>query len=404
MLIANSQSSSPEIELLLSCSRTQITPSQIERIQYLVKQSLDWDYLLAIASEQGVLPLLYSQLITLCFDALPQEVKAQLQERFSGNLQHNLWLTGELLKLVDIFTNHGIPVLAFKGPTLTQRAYNNLGLRQFIDLDILVPEAQVAHSTQLLMSQGYQPQFPLTIAQQATYTRLRHEHFFWHKEKQTSVDLHWYILPRYYSFSPNPELLWARSDRLKLANQSVTILSDETLLLFLCAHGAKHNWSRLCWICDVAQLLHTSSELDWGKVQHLAEQLGTRRMLFLGLYLAHHLLDAILPEELWRSLAAERTIPLLAQRVQNRLFQPQPAPSRLLLDVSIYLKTMESWRDRMWYWIDTILTPTPLEWQIIVLPRLLFPFYYPIRVIRLVLKFLKNITTKSKTISRDSNQ
>ena len=404
MPIANSQSLSPEIELLLSCSRTQVTASQIERIQNLVQQSLEWDYILTIASEQGVLPLLYSQLITLCPDALPQEVKAKLQEKFSANLQHNLWLTGELLKLVKLFTNHGIPILAFKGPILTQRAYNNLGLRQFIDLDILVPEAQVAHSTKLLINQGYQPQFTLTVAQQAIYTRLRHEHCFWHQEKQTSVDLHWYILPRHYSFSPNSELLWERSDRLKLANHSVTILSDEILLPFLCAHGAKHNWSRLCWICDVAQLLHISPELDWEKVQHLAEQLGTRRMLFLGIYLAHHLLDATLPEELWRSLTADKTILSLAQQVQSRLFQPQLTSSSLFPDASIYLKTMESWRDKMWYWIDTILTPTPLEWQIIVLPRLLFPFYYPIRVIRLVLKFLKNITTKSKTISKDSNQ
>ncbi len=402
MPIANSQSLSPEIELLLFCSQTQITPGQIERIQNLVQQPLDWDYILALAFEQGVLPLLYSQLITLCADALPQEVKVQLQEKFSVNLHHNMVLTGELLKLVELFTNHGIPVLAFKGPTLTQRAYNNLGLRQFIDLDILVPEAQVANSTQLLIDQGYQPQFTLTVAQQAIYTKLRHEHLFWHQEKQTSVDLHWYILPRHYSFSPSSELVWARSDRLKLANQSVTILSDESLLLFLCVHGAKHNWSCLSWICDVAQLLHTTPELDWDKVQHLAEQLGSRRMLFLGLYLAHDLLNANLSEELWRSLAADETIPALAQQVHQRLFQSQLTPSSPFPDASIYLKTMESWRDRMWYWIDTIFTPTPLEWQIIVLPKVLFPFYYPIRVIRLLLKFLKNLTAKAKTITRDT--
>jgi hypothetical protein len=47
---------------------------------------------------------------------------------------------------------------------------------------------------------------------------------------------------------------------------------------------------------------------------------------------------------------------------------------------------MESLTDRAFYWFDTILRPTPLEWALLSLPDSLYPLYYPIRVGRLVYK------------------
>ena len=52
----------------------------------------------------------------------------------------NLYLTQEMLKLLSAFRKKGIPAIPYKGPVLAQAVYGNVGLRQFGDLDITVPE------------------------------------------------------------------------------------------------------------------------------------------------------------------------------------------------------------------------------------------------------------------------
>jgi Uncharacterised nucleotidyltransferase len=387
-----------EIELLIACSRTQITPIQQERIQILVRDRLDWDYLIWKATEHNILPLLDRQLQNIDVSEIPPTVLAEMRDNFTDNFQNNLRLTVELLKLSRLFADRSIPMMSFKGAILAQLAYGNLGLRQFLDIDILVPEADVVRTSQLLLDLGYEPQFALTEKQQTVYTGLRSEHCFWHEAKQICVDLHWSILPKHYSFTPVADLLWSKIEPFDFAEQSVSTLCPEHLFLFLCAHGAKHNWSKLAWIVDLAELLKLDRSLDWEEMQNLAGQFGTQRMLLLGLYLAHQLLGASLPESILAQFVLDPTLPTLTAQIQENLFQSatiniDPTTDATILDRerdAIYRTTMGSSRDRIWYWIDIILTPTPLEWEIVALPQWLFPVYYLIRSIRLAIKYAGN--------------
>ena len=72
-------------------------------------------------------------------------------------------------------------------------------------------------------------------------------------------------------------------------------------------------------------------------------------------------------------------------KLEIAVYTELPIPPSLDRD-AIDRMTMASIGDRSWYWIDTMLTPTPLEWEIINLPQWLFPLYYWIRLIRLILK------------------
>jgi Uncharacterised nucleotidyltransferase len=381
-----------EAELLLCCSHTQIDAARQKRLQALVRQPLDWDYIIERATHHNILPLLDRQLHHIDDLTIPSQIRTQLRTNFERNFQNNLRLTLELVKLSRSFTDRSIPMLAFKGPVLAQQVYGNLGLRQFVDLDILVPETDVIRTSHLLIESGYVPQFKLTDEQQITYTGLRSEQWFWHEEKQLCIDLHWSILPKYYSFTPTPELVWAKIDRFNFAEDTIATLSPEHLLLFLCAHGAKHNWSRLYWICDLAELLRTNNDLDWQSVKDTAGKFGTYDMLLLGLYLARHLLDAELPASMSSAIGLDPTLPLLADRIRANLFSDElidpsaPNSSNAKKSDAIYRQTMGTIRDRVWYWIDLILTPTPLEWEIVTLPRSLSPLYYIVRAFRLVIK------------------
>jgi hypothetical protein len=381
-----------EIEVLLCCGRLHLTPDQVNQLQDWVEGSvdcpLDWPTILRLAAQHSLMPLLYRHLSKHCGQAIPTAVLTQCKDRYDKNFQANLRLTSELLKLAQDFAHQNIPVLCYKGPVLAQMAYGNLALREFTDLDLLIHEADVLRATRLLEQQGFSPHYALSDTQVCTYAKTYNEHAFWHEAKQFCADLHWSILPRYSSFSPNSSFLWPAREQFIFASQTVETLSREHLLLFLCAHGAKHNWSHLCWICDLDALLQASPTLDWQKVQTDMGHLGTPRMLYLGLYLTHHLLGTSLPTDILNAIQADTIIPALAIQVQQQLFSPSLTALRLQQDRLIYLKTFQSWKDILWFWVSIILIPTPLEWQIIALPRTLGWLYYPIRILRLLLRRL----------------
>jgi len=306
-------------------------------------------------------------------------------------------LTGELLNLLTLFETHQIPAIAFKGPVLAASVYGSLAFRQFLDLDILIHKQQVAKARELLVSQGYRPQFELNDSQEAAFVRTYSAQSFLRDDGKVVVDLHWTMTSRDFSFALDPERLWEHPEGISLGGKEVLTLSQENLLLFLCVHGGKHGWERLAWICDVAELIRSRKGMYWKKVVNQAGALKGERMLFLGLYLASDLLGAPLPEEIRARVSSDPAVKSLATQVSERLFR------------EILPGVLENWcfqvriRDRLWdgcrYCLGLLMTPTGLELTLIPLPAVLFPLYYVLRPMRLVLKHgRKMIGAKSKVL------
>ncbi|MGH9891867.1 MAG: nucleotidyltransferase domain-containing protein [bacterium] len=146
----------PEIELLICCARTHIDPGTSDKIRTLVAKDIDWAYLIRKAWRQGTTPLLYLGLGSTLPRAVPENVLDTLRSSFHANAARNLFLAGELIRLVDLFDSHRIPAIAYKGPALAVSVYQNLALRQFSDLDILVHPWDFYFSAQdLLIAHGW---------------------------------------------------------------------------------------------------------------------------------------------------------------------------------------------------------------------------------------------------------
>src|SRR4029453_7722423 len=89
----------PEIALLLYCARTRVDSEHVEQIRTLLREDINWQYLMQAAQAQGVTPLLYRSLQTNCREAVPQTFLSQLRRHFHANALHNLFLASELLKI-----------------------------------------------------------------------------------------------------------------------------------------------------------------------------------------------------------------------------------------------------------------------------------------------------------------
>jgi len=337
----------------------------------------------------GVMPLLYRTLNTTCPEAVPQAAMHQLRGYFYTNALRNLFLTQELLKLLNQFEAHRIPAIPFKGPVTAESVYGDLSLRQFCDLDILVRRQDVARAKELLLSQGYRPRFRLTPRQEAAHVQSQPHYSVERGDGRILLEIHWRISSSHFSSPLDFERLWERRQEISLDGKEVPTLCPEDLLLILCVHGTKHLWERFGWICDVAKLISAHKGMKWGRAMKEGGALGSERMLFLGLFLASDLLGAALPEEVLQTVRADRVVRSLAAHVREQLFRGGVAPIGVFERVLFHLKTKNRLSDRICYCLRFarhVMTPTVSEWQRLPLPDSLFPIYYLLRPMRLVAK------------------
>ncbi len=158
----------------------------------------------------------------------------------------------------------------------------------------------------------------------------------------------------------------------------------QDLLLFLCAHGAKHAWNRLKWITDIAELLRVSPDLDWRALMGNVDAWGAERLLLLGDRLAHDLLSAQLPDEMLARIADEPVLEPLAALVAERLWKSLERSPGILENASFHLKMRTRWQDKLRYCLQNTMVPTVGEWKLIPLPEHLSFLYYPMRPLRLI--------------------
>ena len=377
------ESQRPEVQLLLCCARTFINAATAETIENLCYSDLDWTWLLSLAAENDVIGLLYQSLQDTCLDVVPAPVIDQLRRDFQTCTLNTLFFTQELLKLLQLFEAHQIPVLPYKGPALASALYGNLSLRSFCDLDLLIHPQDLIRVKPLLVAEGYDT-LAVDDAQEAANVWSDSERDFVRQDGKVVLDLHWRITPRFFPFELPIEELWERCQPLSLLSTTVSTLAPEDLLLALCVHGAKECWSKLKWICDLAELIRTYPNLDWDQVFKRAKRLHSQRMLLLGVELARQLLGTRIPETVLAAIQRERILPALMQQVCSYLFGSQPGRSRQISPTLFRLYVRDRLADQVQYFVFRLFVPNVRDRRLIVLPKPLTFFYYLLRPLRLL--------------------
>jgi len=406
-----------EDQLLLYCARTRIDPEMACRIMTLLREEIDWTYLIETAHSHGLLPLLYRSLNRVS----PEVVPRALKEYCLSLAGRNLLMANELIKVVDLLGAHDISVIPFKGPTLAALAYGDISLRPFCDIDILVREKDAVKSKNLLLSYGYRWPDNQPADEPSSYLRSYTQYNYGLVSSYGGIliELHWKLTQKYFSVPFNCEDLWERLHRISVCGKMMPCASPEDLMLVLCVHGAKHIWERLEWICDVAELLNSHQEMDWEWIKERAIQLRSERMVFLGLYLANDLLGAHLPSMALQFIKTDRKIESLASQVYRRLFfrapnrfgffeKPLTEEGILIKDVCFQAGARDRWQDRLKYLsgiAQLALTPTGKDYKLLSLPVILSCLYYLIRPLRLIWESsLVPLRQLNKTLKLRSNQ
>jgi hypothetical protein len=373
-----------EDHLLLCCARTVVAPPVIARLRELAAQDADWEYLFLLARRHAVVPLLYLQLHQHASDLVPEDQLHKLKQHYLENSARNTLLTAELCRLIGLFAESGIEAIPYKGPVLSLFAYGDLALRRFVDLDVIVKKSDVLKAREILLAEGYEPTKSLSLSQQELLLRTQHNMQFARDNRQQIIELHWEVAPHLFVSSVSAEELWQDLITIHINGTKLKALSADDLLFSLCVHGSRHLWERLSWICDVAELIRRHS-FNWSTLLERATTADCERMFLLGLYLAHELLEAPLPEKVERKCASDEQLKALAGSVIEHLFNGTthvPATSREIFNYNIRVRKTLGARAR---YVAHMFRPTDSDLSSRSLPSGMNFVYYltrPFRVLR----------------------
>jgi len=271
------------------------------------------DETVELALRHGIAPLLHRALQSGgALAALPDEVRARLEEARRATALDNLRNYGEFRRIARALREQGISVIALKGLHLADLVYRDISLRPMSDLDILVPRSQAEHAIATLQRM----EFDLKGGIPSGYDTV-----LIHRRLGIMVEVHWSLAQPTEPYAPPIADIWRMAVPAKLGDADTQVMSLEFLLLYVCAHLAYHHLFALDLraLCDIAQIAHARPALDWSVVVEQGRQHGWARGVAAALRLASEHAGADVPGEVLTALGADQLDPQLMQDALEQL-------------------------------------------------------------------------------------
>jgi hypothetical protein len=234
----------------------------------------------------------------------------------------------------------------------------------------------------LLEEAGFKTDLHLTAREEQAYLAAGYEFTFHSANNPNVLELQWQILPRFWTVDFDTKDLFVRSQGVQIGERSIPTLGNEDLVLVLCAHAAKHAWSKLSWIRDVAELSQARN-LDWDQVIDGAGRLGLRRIVAITFGLATRAFTTPVPPAVQRLIETDSLIIRIADQTFSNLEAGVEPDLESLSYFQFMAQLRERRMDRWRSWGRLAATPGVSEWSLVRLPRFLFPLYRGVRIARL---------------------
>ena len=363
----------PEDQLCLLLCRAEPSPVERKHTLELLAYPLSWHAVLERAKIHGITPLLYRNLHTLDFRGVPEPVRAKLADAFGTNSIRNALLAQELVRVLSLLDEAGVPVMPLKGVALAESLYGDPALRVCADIDILVPTRYATHAFRLILSSGYEAPFthPSLVDLLARYGKdcglVRQD-----RTCVYPLQLHCGTIWGGPLEQGLLEEIWSEASRKPFRGVAAFALSEDWEFLYLAVHAARHGLFPLKWLVDLDRLC-SRGKVDWEKVKEKARRLGWEKAVQSSLSACASLLDT-------------RVQPLFCgtnSRLPARLHTAGPSALQIPREALFVARLLRSRSRRFRFLAIRLLVPTAADCQFLPLPSSLFFLYYPLRPFRL---------------------
>ena len=305
-------------------------------------------------------------------------------------VKQNMLMTSELIKVMKLLEKNKIEAISFKGPVLSQMVYGDITLRQYVDLDILVHEKDLGRAAFLLEEIDY-------TFDKILLTKILENKSIFHdislsKNGFVTVELHWRFFSNEFNTGLEDIDLKDGLYEITISKQKLKTFKNEILILYLCIHGAKHNWERIEWLIDISRYIK-NYEIDWAFLLNISNNTKTTKILFSTLYLCSSILNLELPIDISEKIKEEK-IQKLSKDFESLFLKRFKDSLTKKVDTKniskIQFDLLEGYRAKSLFLLS-LLKPSEIEYQTITLSKNLKFLYYVIRPFNIIKRWSKKL-------------
>lgn len=369
----NSQPASKEsmdyLALFMTDKAAATEPLSEEEISMLLKQ----------ARWHRVHTIIYPKLLNSSHGTPPQ---AQIKQSFQKQKLKALAHTKSMFAITKALSEKKVGHLWLKGPVLSQRLYNDPCFRSSRDIDVLINHKDLYKADEVLSSIGFKRQRFASLTSPENRSQLIQfflkDIAYVHSESNVTVELHW-------RWEVNPYMLELPVQQALDNKTSITIQKTELPVLnpidefiYLCMHGTKSSWARMCWLHDIYQYIQRN-ELDWDSVAKQANVYHAKSFICIAITLVELVFKHPIPLAL-KNMQSSKSNIRYATKLAVKAMQENQYPTSLQLRIlSFRLKPSIAYKVNMFYRYllsidDAMLLPSKRQtfWLFFMIGPLLF--------------------------------
>jgi hypothetical protein len=300
----------PEEKLILLSADICPDKAGLISLDNCLKQINDWDQACKLLIDRATAPLFLNLLPKLNNASLvPDSIKEKLERASLKIRARNMILTAHFAQIISRFTEAQIPVIALKGVFLSEWLYGTPGLRQFSDLDLLVPPNQCYKALEILEAMDYRSDKLRLSDFITTHSTPVHEAPM-HKNG-VSVEIHTHIHSINESYHVHLERMWQDAVPIRLHGVNTLVFCPEDLLMHLCLHLDKHfryGFFQFTCLYDLLNMInHKGNMIDWQLFEERCHMAGAENRTYKYLSLISEFMGARLPETVAALASGKRT-------------------------------------------------------------------------------------------------
>jgi hypothetical protein len=342
---------------------------------------LDWDALPHAAQRHGMTA--WAHLAVRNRDDAPAQVRAALEACARAQHVRALHAVAQLSGIVGVLRQEGVDAVALKGPLFASWLYGDLGMRRFVDLDLLVEPHQRLRAFETLAAAGYSLRGGMSLATARAVYAGTGAWPLTHPDGMP-IDLHWRAQALGFASPLTPREVLHGSIATPAAGGDMKIPCATHAATLALLHAAKHLWSALELVLSIAHLTRRP-DVDWEGVYRFASRAGAWKACAAGLVVARDLFGVEVPAAVSDRVRPERVRHITGMAL-TFLAMPDVAGAPLRAEFSVHCASLDSVAGRARYAAWRLLAPTPLESAWWPLPDRLTPLYAPVRLIRLAIR------------------
>jgi len=378
----------PEEKLILACIKINPSSTEIEQINGLIALIKNWDYLTKTIIDRGIGPLLYKKIPILKNSSLPEDVKLKLQQAYYKTFSRSTILYEHFRRIATEFTSQNIPVIALKGIYLSEWLYQDIGMRQFSDIDLLVKESDASKCLSVLREMGYKP----ANTADRNLSHLVEEQFdndIVHYPPMllngVSIEIHIKLHRKTEQYNLFVPIVWKNAIPVIINGINVKAMNNNDLLIHLCLHLDKHVCGgHVQFTCynDITNLLEKlANEIDWENFSEACRLYNCEKIVYKYIVMIYKYMNATIPIGIFRKygyLVKKRD----EQLFRNYLRGYKSETAKLKLSAHFaYIKNLQKPSNKVRYLRDVLFPSKAFMIQTYnIKNNSLVLFYYPYRL------------------------